>query len=90
MKHLQKLIRVRSVSIIDNQVVRIEFEDGITKVVDLLPLMNGPIFDELLNDTELFNQLIVGHGTLAWPNGADIDPDVLYYDLVPASLTEVG
>ena len=90
MKHLPKLIRVRSVSIIDNQVVRIEFEDGITKVVDLLPLMNGPIFDELLNDTKLFNQLIVSHGTLAWPNGADIDPDVLYYDLAPASLSEVG
>ena len=26
----------------------------------------------------------VQDGTVAWDNGADIDPDVLYYDLKPA------
>lgn len=88
MNQLPKLIRVRSASIIKNQIVRLEFEDGRVKEIDLFPLMRGPIFEELLSEPELFKQIMVHHGTLVWPNGADIDPDVLYYDLQPAPVSE--
>jgi hypothetical protein len=27
--------------------------------------------------------------TIGWDNGADIDPDVLYYDLTPANASEI-
>lgn len=85
---LEKLIRVRRVEVVDGLAVRIEFEDSTVKHLDLAPLMRGPIFDELIQDSDLFNQITVEHGTIAWPNGADIDPDVLYYGLTPASVGE--
>jgi len=90
MNPLGKLVRVQNAAVVEGHTVHIEFEDGSTKQVDLTPLMHGPIFDELLNNPELFQQIVIRGGTLSWPNGADIDPDVLYYDLTPASMGEAA
>jgi hypothetical protein len=89
MVHLGKLVRVRRVNVVEDQVVQIEFEDGSVRQLDLSPLMHGPIFDEILENQALFRKITVAGGTLAWPNGADIDPDVLYYGLTPASVSEI-
>ena len=88
MERLEKLIRVRRVEIVEALTVRIEFEDSTVRQLDLAPLMRGPIFDELAQDSDLFKRIAVEHGTITWPNGADIDPDVLYYGLAPASVGE--
>jgi len=32
----------------------------------------------------MFSSIKIEGGTIAWGNGADIDPDVLYYNLKPA------
>ena len=64
--------------------VRIEFEDGTIKEIDLEPYFRGPIFEPVRKDSVVFRSVTVEGGTLAWDNGADIDPDVLYYDLKPA------
>ena len=60
--------------------VRLRFDDGTEGVVDLRPHLRGPIFDPLVNDPELFAAVAVDPelGTIVWPNGADMDPDVLY------------
>lgn len=89
MEGLNKLVRVNRVKPIAEFVVYIEFEDGTRKRVDLSPLMKGAIFDELRHDVTLFRGVAVTHGTLTWANGADIDPDVLYYDLAPAPAEEI-
>lgn len=82
-----ELARIRKVECIDGFVVRLVFTDGSVREVDLDPLMRGPVFEPLRADPELFRKVSVDHelGTIVWPNGADLDPDVLHGDFEPAS-----
>jgi hypothetical protein len=56
----------------------LKFQDGWDGELDLGPALRGPIFGELSQPTK-FRQVTVQDGTLTWPNGADICPDVLRY-----------
>ena len=78
--------KVTIVEIVSGYTVRLTFDDTSTRVVDLEPLLRGPIFEELLRNPELFAGVFVDEelGTIAWPNGADMDADVLHGDEVPA------
>jgi hypothetical protein len=61
-------------------VVRVLFSDGTVKDIDLAPyIADGPIFEPVRASAEAFRAFRIENGTLAWPNDADIDPDVLYY-----------
>jgi hypothetical protein len=79
-----RLVRVRDVEPLEGFEVHIEFEDGTIKEIDLEPFLHGPIFEPIREDPVVFRSVKVEGGTIAWDNGADIDPDVLYYDLKPA------
>lgn len=59
--------------------LRLTFNDGTRKTVDLEPLLNGPIF-EPLRDAAYFARVAVDQvcGTVVWPNGADFAPEALY------------
>ncbi|MFB0535326.1 MAG: DUF2442 domain-containing protein [Anaerolineae bacterium] len=89
MEHLGHLVRVRVVEPLDGFRVRLEFEDGTQKELDLEPYLHGPIFEPIRSDPAVFRSVKVEGGTIAWDNGADIDPDVLYYDLKPAWMEEL-
>ena len=60
--------------------LHLRFEDGVEGVVDLAPHLSFRGVFELLRDREYFAQVRVDAdlGTVVWPNGADLDPDVLY------------
>lgn len=88
MKQIKPLVRVRTVLALDPFVVRVEFEDGTVKKIDLDRYLRGPVFEAIRNNPGQFAQVAAEGGTIAWPNGADIDPDVLFYGLEPAWLTE--
>ncbi len=62
--------------------LRLKFNDGVTKQVDLGPLLRGPIF-EPLRDPAYFAmfELDPVFGAVQWPNGADFAPEALH-DLV--------
>jgi hypothetical protein len=77
--------RVRSVVVLGDRRVRLGFTDGTTRDVDLDPLLWGPVFEQIREDDEVFASVRVDHelGTIVWPNGADIDPDVLHGDAPP-------
>ena len=84
MTKLGPLVRVRALEPLEKFKVRLVFGDGTQKEMDLVPYLRGPIFDPIHNDLTTFRSMKVQDGTVAWDNGADIDPDVLYYDLKPA------
>jgi hypothetical protein len=60
--------------------LHLRFEDGVEGVVDLAPHLSFRGVFEPLRDPEYFAQVRVDAdlGTVVWPNGADLDPDVLY------------
>jgi hypothetical protein len=78
------LVRVQSVEPREGFTVDIHFTDGSHREINLEPYLHGPIFEPMRNDPSLFRSMRVDEGTITWPNGADIDPDVLYYGLTPA------
>lgn len=71
---------------LDPYVVRVVFADGEVRDVDIEPLLDGPVF-AALRDPGLFAQVAVDEyaETIVWPNGADLDPDVLYGAAEPSS-----
>lgn len=77
---MTQLIRVESIEPIDPPRMRVRFRNGEQRVIDLTPFIaTGPIFEPVRNNPTFFRSARVEGGTIAWPNGADIDPDVLYY-----------
>jgi len=79
------VILVRSVEVLGGFRVRLVFNTDEIREVDLDPLLRGPIFHALRQDPGLFRRVRVDDelGTIAWENGADLDPDVLYGSHVP-------
>ena len=65
--------------------LRLSFHDGTEREVDLERELWGPMFKPLREDPWLFRQVRVDGqlGTIVWPNGADMDPDVLHGDFEP-------
>jgi hypothetical protein len=60
-------------------VVRVMFADGEIRDVDITPLLDTEVFAPL-RDIAVFGQVRVDEElrTITWPNGADLDPDVVY------------
>jgi hypothetical protein len=50
----------------------------------------GSAFEDISRDDVLFGQVRVDAeiGTISWPNGADLDPDLLHGDFEPARHSE--
>jgi len=59
--------------------LKIRFDNGEIKAVDLEPHLDGPIF-EPLKDPKFCKTFYVNRDidTVAWPNDADFSPDFLY------------
>lgn len=59
--------------------LRVTFDDDLVRDIDLSEDLWGPVF-EPLKDPEYFAQVFIDGNSLAWPNGADIDPLILHSD----------
>jgi hypothetical protein len=69
---------VTGVEVLEGYCFRVRFDNGSERVVDLESDLWGPVF-EALRDPKVFRSVRVDPelGTLVWPNGADLDPDLL-------------
>ena len=84
-KNQKPFVRVRAVELLTGFTVHVTFTDGSAREINLEKYLHGPAFEPIRRDPQMFRRVFVGDGkTLTWPTGADIDPDVLYYDLTPA------
>ncbi len=81
---LRPRVRVREVKPLPGFKALVSFDNGAQREIELEPYLRGPVFEPIRNDPAAFRSMTVAGGTIAWPSGADIDPDVLYYGLKPA------
>ena len=71
---------ITAVDVVEGHVVHLSFEDGSERTIDLEPYLRGPVFERVRTDSNFFASVHVDReaGTIVWPNGADLAPDVLY------------
>ena len=86
MEPMSLMMRIAAVRVLGERRVEITLSNGETRNLDLAPLLTGPVFEEIRRNDTLFAQIQVDSefGTLAWPSGADLCPDVLSHDRKPA------
>jgi hypothetical protein len=66
--------------------LRLTFSDGLVRELDLGPMLHGGVLEPLRDPVEfarVFTDEVTG--TIAWPNGVDLDPEVPHGDYRPAS-----
>lgn len=74
-----------AVTPLENYQLHLTFDDGTEGTVDLTQLINFEGIFAPLHQPHFFQQVIVSNdlGTICWPNGADLDPVVLYTAIQP-------
>jgi hypothetical protein len=82
-----KLVRIREAKPLGSYRVELTLTDGRVVERDLGPMLVGPVFSEIRIDEVRFMELRVEGGTLIWPNGADLCPDVLIWGGLPPADT---
>jgi len=70
---------VRDAAYMSEYKLLLTFEDGVVKLVDMEPYLDGEIF-EPLKDIEYFKTVRLNPDidTIVWDNDADMSPDFLY------------
>jgi hypothetical protein len=73
------ILRILEAEVCGPHSLRLRFNDGTRKRVNVLPLLDGPVF-EPLHDPVYFSQVTLDPvaGTVVWPNEADFAPEALY------------
>lgn len=73
-----QLVRIRSVEPLEGRRLALIFDDGSSGVVDVSELLDGPVFDDVRENDDVFRRVdLDGYGSIMWPNGADLDARVL-------------
>ncbi len=80
LNHINKIIMIFEVikaDYLDDYRVKLLFNNGETRIVDLSQSLNGTVFAPL-KDLEFFKRFTIKFNTIEWENGADFAPEYLY------------
>jgi hypothetical protein len=80
-------LAVKTVQPLPDFKLRLTFFNGEQRVLDVTPWLDTGIFRQL-RDVALFNTAYISFDTVAWSNGADLCPEVLYEQSVPEVTAE--
>src|SRR5258708_779463 len=73
------LLRIREVKVLTGFKLRLTLTDGTAIERDVSRLLVGPVFEPIRKDPAAFAKVRAEGGTVVWPNGADLCPDVLIW-----------
>tara|TARA_R110001583_G_scaffold191541_1_gene356814 strand:+ start:1252 stop:1803 length:552 start_codon:yes stop_codon:yes gene_type:complete len=78
------LLEVIAVEPLPGFVLRLTFENGEVRRFSMAKLLarNGTVFTPLRRVT-MFRKVFIVNGTICWPGGADINPELLYEQSAP-------
>lgn len=73
------IYRIESFERTGTYALRIRFNDGLSRLIDFEPILEGELFGAL-RDPSVFSQVTLDANvhTLVWPSGADFDPAILH------------
>jgi hypothetical protein len=71
--------RVTSFQKVAQFILRVDFNDGTSQIIDFRPVLKGDLYGPL-QDPSIFDHVRLDNEvhTLVWPNGADFDPTILH------------
>src|SRR5947208_13776357 len=78
-------LRVRKVVALPGYRLCLTLSNGTVVERDLSAVLVGPVFEPIRADPARFAEVHVEGGSVTWPNGADICPDVLIWGGMPPS-----
>jgi len=76
---VKKILKVVSAQVVGPHSLLLTFNDGVSKQVNLRPLLWGAVFEPLL-DPAYFARMTLepSFGVPTWPNDADLAPEALH------------
>ena len=76
-------LSVKKVKPLSNYELKLTFENNEVKIFDVKPYLDTGLFQSL-KDVNFFNMVKVSFDSIEWPNGVDLDPEILYEKSIPA------
>ena len=80
-------VAVKTVQPLPGFKLRLTFSNGEQRVLDVTPWLDTGVYRQL-RDEALFNTAHISFDTVAWNNGADLCPEVLYAQSLPEETAE--
>ena len=70
-------LSVKKVKPLNDYKLELTFENNEIRIFDVKPYLDTGLF-RTLKDRHFFKMVKISYDTIEWPNGVDLDPEVLY------------